>query len=249
MRIISWNVNGLRARLKQGFDHTIKQLKPDILCIQETRARRDQLPGVLLACIDPYFSIHTKPGYAGSSIFIYNKELKPFLFVDDFPDNDEPGRVSILDFKDFKLINAYVPNSGQRLEKLPHRVEWQEKLKKYIESQMKPVIYCGDINCAPALIDCNVNVKAGTSHQERTAHKEILELGMVDVWRELNPTTKQFTWYSNQYNSKEQNRGMRIDAFIISKELMPQVEAVEQIQDIELIAGSDHVPIVLDINI
>lgn len=247
MRIVSWNVNGLRARLKQDFDKAIEVLKPDILCIQETRAKPDQLPVNLLMDYHHYFSIHNKPGYAGATTF--TKE-EPFLAVDDFPENDEPGRVSILDFKDFKLINAYVPNAGQQLERLDHRIEWQEKLENYIKSQMKPVIYCGDLNCAYKQIDVGApSVKSGVSLKERGAFQKILKIGMVDAYRELYPDTIQYTWFSNFTKHEEVKNGMRIDAFIISKELMPLVRDVTHIYNEELVCNSDHVPIVLDIDL
>lgn len=250
MRILSQNVNGLRARLKAGFENTIAVIKPDILCIQETRATPEQLPVSFLKQYNSYFSMHNKAGYAGATTFMVNPDIPlPFLHVDDFPDNDEPGRVSICDFKDFKLINAYVPNSGQHLEKIDHRVEWQKKLAAYIATQVKPVIFCGDINCAPKAIDTGCpSVKSGCSFQERNAYQDMLDLGMVDVFRELHPGKTEYTWYSN-FSKGNKLRGMRIDAFIISKELLPLVEAIEHIQDDSLIAGSDHVPVILDINI
>lgn len=253
MKIVTWNVNGLRARIKAGFEKTIAELQPDILCVQETRAKPDQLPTSVLKNCNSYFSIHNKAGYAGATTFIYNDEISPLtpvLHLDDFPGNDEPGRVSILDFKDFKLINAYVPNAGQRLERLDHRVEWQKKLEAYIAAQAKPVIYCGDLNCAHQKIDVgSPTIKSGVSFQERTAFQNILDLGLVDVFRHLNPTKVEYTWFSTQFKSKPVNRGMRIDSFIISQELLPNVVSIQQIQDDGLIAGSDHVPVVLEINI
>lgn len=250
MRIVSWNVNGSRARLKAGMEETITVLKPDILCLQETRAKPEQLPHSFISKYNSYFSLHNKAGYAGATTFMINPDIPlPFLHVDDFPDNDEPGRVSICDFKEFKLINAYVPNSGQHLEKIDHRVEWQKKLRKYIADQVKPVIFCGDINCAPAQIDTGCpSVKSGCSFQERNAYKDIIGLGMIDVFRGLYPARTEYTWYSN-FSKGNKLRGMRIDAFIISKELMPLVTSIQQIQDDTLICGSDHVPLVLDINI
>lgn len=248
MRIVSHNVNGARARLKANYEAAIAKLDPDILCIQETRARPDQLPKVLFNnAYKATYSIHSKPGYAGATTFC---KAAPFLHTDDFPGNDEPGRVSISDFKSFKLINAYVPNSGQRLEKIEHRMEWQKKLATYISQQMKPVIFCGDINCAPLPIDTACpSIKAGCSFQERSAYQDLLNLGLVDVFRELNPNKAEYTWFSNTHDSRAANRGMRIDAFIISKELLPFVTDMRHIYDPELICGSDHNPILLEINI
>jgi exodeoxyribonuclease-3 len=249
VRLLTWNVNGLRARIKQGFSEAINELKPDILCIQETRARPEQLPAGLLSDYIGYYSIHKKAGYAGATTFI-RKDMEPFLHVDDFPENDEPGRVSILDFKDFKLINAYVPNAGQRLEKMDHRILWQKKLEDYVADQVKPIIYCGDFNCAHKPLDVGApSVKSGVSFQERGAFQRVLDYGLVDAWRELHPEVQQYTWFSVQFNSKPVNRGLRIDSFIVSQELMPLVQNCLIVQDDELVCGSDHCPVILDINI
>lgn len=249
VRIVSQNVNGVRARIKGGLEAAVKELNPDILCLQEFRARPDQVPKSFLADYVGYFSIHQKPGYAGAATFVRKDLAQPFLALDDYVGGNETGRVSILDFRDFKLINSYSPNSGQHLEKLDRRVEWQQGLCEYIRSLPKPVILCGDLNVAPLKIDNNTQSRAGTSFQERKAFQDILDLGCADVFRELNPNTQQFTWFSNQYNSREQNKGMRLDQFVISQELMPKVTNMQHIYDDHLIAGSDHIPIVLDIEI
>ena len=249
LKILSWNVNGIRARIKQGFEDAIKEMDPDIICLQEVRAKPNQLPADFLKGYVGYYSIHAKPGYAGAATFVKKELIQPFLAVDDFPDGDETGRVSILDFKDFKLINSYSPNSGQRLEKLDHRLDWQRKLYYYIKDQMKPVILCGDLNVAPLKMDNNTSSRPGTSFGERKAFQDILDLGMADVFREQNPNLVQYTWFSNQYNSREQNKGMRLDEFVVSQELMPQIEHMGHIYEDALICGSDHVPIVLNINI
>lgn len=251
MKILSWNVNGCRARLKAGLETVLDELRPDIFCMQETRAKPDQLPKSFLDKYYSYFSLHEKAGYAGSTIFI-DKEagFEPLFFQDDFPARNEPGRVSICDFRYFKLINAYVPNSGQRLEKLDHRVAWQKELTTYVESQLKPVIYCGDFNVAYEPLDVGAtNVKAGTSYAERNAHREIFKLGLVDAWRHFNPTKKEYTWFSNQYDSRAQNRGMRIDSFVVSEELLPQIKSIEILQAPEIVIGSDHSPVLMDINL
>lgn len=248
LRIISWNVNGVRARIKGGLEEMVAETKPDILCLQEFRARPEQLPKGFLPGYTGYYSIHNKPGYAGSATFVRNDICQPFLAVDDFPDGDEPGRVSILDFKDFKLINSYSPNSGQRLEKLEHRLAWQEKLHRYIAGQFKPVILCGDLNVAPLKCDNNTQSKAGTSFGERKAFQDILDLGMTDVYRHLNPDKTEFTWFSNQYDSRAKNRGMRIDEFVISDSIVPNVTTMFHINDEKLICGSDHNPILMEID-
>lgn len=249
MKIFSQNVNGVRARIKGGLEAAIKEVDPDIICLQEFRARPDQVPKSFLEGYVGYYSIHQKPGYAGAATFVRATLPQPFLAVDDFPDGEEPGRVSILDFKDFKLINSYTPNSGQNLEKLEHRIEWQNRLCSYIQQQMKPVILCGDLNVAPLKIDTNTKSRAGTSFAERKAFQDILDLGYADVFRERNPNIAEYTWFSNQYNARESNKGMRLDQFVIANELMPQVTAMYHCYSDHLIAGSDHVPIILEIDI
>lgn len=249
MRIVSWNVNGLRARIKYGFEEAINELNPDILCIQETRARPDQLPRSFLGGYNAFYSIHDRPGYAGATTFVRKTVDQPLLAIDDYPGGDERGRVSILDFKRFKLINSYSPNSGQRLEKLERRIEWQAGLANYIGGLPKPCILCGDLNVAPTLLDNNTNSRAGTSNAERTAFQDILGLGYSDVFRTLNPKEVQYTWFSNQYKGREVGKGMRLDHFVASNELLPAVKSMYHVYDDKLICSSDHVPIVLDIEI
>lgn len=248
MLIVSQNVNGVRARIKNGFEKAVAKLNPDILCIQEFRARPDQIPTNFLSDYVPYHSIHTKPGYAGASTFVRKDLTQPFLAVDNMGMEDETGRVCILDFKEFKLINAYVPNAGQRLEKLDARIAWQNKLEEYIRRQMKPVILVGDLNVAPTTIDNNTNSKAGVSFGERLAFQKILDLGMVDVFRTRNPEKVEYTFFSNQFKSRENNKGMRIDEFVISGDLLYKVEDMGHHYEDDLICGSDHVPIYMKIN-
>lgn len=248
LKILTWNVNGCRARLKAGLENTLKEIQPDVFCMQETRAKPDQLSPIFLEKYQSYFSIHKNPGYAGSSIFLSQSMPPPLLFKDDFPEGDETGRVSICDFKYFKLINAYVPNAGSQLEKIRYRIEWQEKLKDYISKQLKPVIYCGDLNCAHKSIDVgSPTIKNGVSFQERNAFQDVLDLGLVDAWRYFNPEKIEYTWFSNQ--SKSRTRGMRLDSFIVSEELLPLITNIEIIQDEKLAAGSDHSPVLLEINL
>lgn len=248
MYIVSQNVNGVRARIKGGFEKMVAELNPDIMCIQEFRARPGQVPQSFLSDYTAYHSIHERPGYAGASTFVRKDIDQPFLAVDTMGLEDETGRVSILDFKEFKLINAYVPNAGQRLEKLNARLAWQEKLEAYIKAQLKPVILVGDLNVAPHKMDNNTNSKAGTSFGERQAFQRILDIGMTDVFRHFNPDTVEYTFFSNQFKSKENNKGMRIDEFVISDELVPKVESMGHLSDDKYVCGSDHVPIFMKIN-
>lgn len=249
MLIISQNVNGVRARIKNGFEKVMTQLNPDILCIQEFRAREDQIPKSFLSGYVGYHSIHDKPGYAGASTYVRKDLTQPYLAVDNMGMGDEKGRVSILDFKEFKLINAYVPNAGQRLEKLNDRLAWQEKLTAYISAQMKPVILVGDLNVAPLKMDNNTKSMAGVSFGERQAFQQILDLGMTDVFRHFYPDKVEYTFFSNQYNAREKNKGMRLDEFVISDELLSKVTGMGHISAPEHICGSDHNPIFMSISL
>ena len=252
LRIFSQNCNGLRARIRYGFEKTIDELKPEVICLSEVRANASQIPKTFLPDYEKYFSVHNTPGYAGAAIFVRSDIPKPLFILDDFPENDEPGRVCIADFKYFKLISAYVPNSGGKLEKLDNRMAWQDKLHKYVQnvSQLKPVIYTGDLNCAPTKFDTACpTVRAGCSSRERQAFKDLLDLGMKDVYRELRPNEHGYTWYSNTYDSRAAGNGMRIDHFIISNELMGGVHDCNVINDDKFICKSDHNPIVLDIDL
>lgn len=249
IKILSWNVNGLRARLKAGFAEAMKEIDADIICIQETRAKQDQLPATLLGYHKGYYSVHTKAGYAGATTFV-RRGMEPLLHVDDFPTGNEPGRVSICDFRRFKLINAYVPNSGMRLEKLDARLGWQSQLESYIKDQFKPVILCGDLNVAPELIDIGAkNVKAGTSLAERNAFKDITNIGMFDAYRMVHPEKIQYTWFSYYGNARESNKGLRLDTFVLSDELRSELVSCDVITEPHLICGSDHLPVLMEINL
>lgn len=248
MRIISWNVNGLRARLKAGFEDSIRKMNPDILCIQETRAKPTQLPVDLIPGYLAQYSIHDKAGYAGATIF--SRIAPPLKFSDDFDNGHEKGRVGIAEYKDFILINAYVPNAGQNLEKIEHRLGWHGNLFEFIAAQSKPIIYCGDLNCAPQPMDSGCKyVKCGVSPQERGAFAQVLKYGMTDVFRKLHPTDVEYTWFNNRIKPRNLTQGMRIDSFIVTDELLPRVNSIKHIYDDDLICGSDHVPVLLDINI
>ncbi len=250
MNILIFNVNGLRARLKYGLEKMIAEIDADIVCFQESRAKPNQVSASLFADYNHYWSIHDKAGYAGTLTLIKKNLSKPLSFKQDFSNNAEPGRVGIFDFNSFQLINAYVPNAGLKLERLDKRIEWQAKLAAHVSSQSKPIIYCGDLNCAHKQIDVgSPTIKSGVTPQERKAFQDILDLGLVDIFRERHPKKVEYTWYSRQFKSKAVNRGMCIDKFIISKELVHLVQEVKIIQDEELTCMSDHQPVLLTINL
>lgn len=247
MKILSWNVNGIRARIKQGFNDVIEELKPDIICIQEFRARENQLPKDFLIEFNPYHSIHERAGYAGSSIYINIECARPINFFNDYIDGNETGRVCILEFENFYLISSYSPNSGGKLEKLDRRIEWENGLTKYLSTLNKLIILCGDLNCAPTTKDAGIWCLAGCSPEERKAFRDKEDLGLVDVFRRLNPLDIDYTWFSNR--SKIKDKGLRLDEFLISEELMTKVINFKHIHDENLVCGSDHIPILLEVNI
>lgn len=245
MKILSWNVNGIRARIAQGFGKAIEEMNPDIICIQEVRANEKQLPKDFLSEYNHYHSIHQKAGYAGSSIFVKKELPAPISVKTDYDNGSETGRVCILEFENFILIGSYSPNSGQNLEKLHRRVEWETGLTEFMRNQVKPIILCGDLNVAPEKQDAGIWCLAGCSPEERKAFKEKLDLGMVDVFRYLNPTKIDYTWFSNR--SKTKVKGLRLDQFVVSKELCSRIQSIEHLHNDNLVCGSDHIPIILNI--
>lgn len=247
MKIVSQNVNGLRARITQGFNKAIEEMNPDIICLQEVRANEKQLPKDFLSGYNHYHSIHQKAGYAGSSIFVKKELPAPISVKTDYDNGIEVGRVCILEFENFVLIASYSPNSGQSLEKLPRRVEWENGLIEYMKNQTKSIILCGDLNVAPEKKDAGVWCLAGCSPEEREAFKKKLDLGMVDVFRYFNPTKIDYTWFSNR--SKTKIKGLRLDEFLISEKLMEKVISFRHIHEANLVNGSDHIPIELNINL
>lgn len=247
MKIISQNVNGLRARITQGFNKAVEEMNPDIICLQEVRANEKQLPKDFLSTYNHYHSIHQKAGYAGSSIFVKKEVPAPINFWCDYDGGVESGRVCILEFEKFLLISSYSPNSGGQLEKLDRRIEWENGLTKYMKNQIKPIILCGDLNVAPEKKDAGIYCLAGCSPEERAAFKKKLDLGMIDVFRHLNPIKIDYTWFSNR--DKTKTKGLRLDQFVVSKDLSPAIKNISHIHGANLVCGSDHIPISLEIDI
>jgi len=254
VKIISWNVNGLRARIKAGFENTIKQLDPDIICIQETRCTPAQLPKGFLDTYWQCINDHDKAGYAGCGTWI----KKSFCSQDEASGcaiSGQNGRALANTFNGrFNLVNAYVPNSGLKLERLKERIAWhQDFLSDMQELQENglPLIYLGDLNCAITPADVGSKyIKSGTTDQERGEFVKLNRaLGIFDIWRKWNLHTPMYTWFSNQHDSKSVNRGMRIDYFLVSHELESAVKKIDIIQDNELVCGSDHQILLMEVEI
>lgn len=248
---MTFNVNGLRARIKAGFPSKefLEKYDPDIICLQETRAKPAQIPTPFLYNYQCYSSIHEKSGYAGAWTFVKDGFERPSIHMDKLPFGDfkETGRVSILDFKRFKLINSYSPNAGSRLEKIQNRIAFEKALYSYVEdsSAFKPVILCGDLNVAPGFDDCNIKVQAGRSPAEISAVNKYERLNMIDGWKWLNadkPT--EFTFFSNMYEARAENKGMRLDHFRVDPGRL-HLKSCDILHDWHF--GSDHTPVLMEV--
>lgn len=263
LKICSWNVNGIRAVLKKGFLDFIKEEKPDILCIQETKAQREQVEIDLPEYIE-YWNSAKKKGYAGTAIFTKTKpisvrndiELKDedlSCLRDSFGDGNNEGRVLTLEFEKFFLINVYTPNSKRELTRLDYRQNcWDLLFLKYIKSleKEKPVIFCGDLNVAHTEIDLT-NPKQnehthGFTKEEREGFDKILEAGFIDTFRLFNKEGGNYTWWSPFRKARDRNIGWRIDYFVASKKLKNNIKSAFILKEIK---GSDHCPIGIDLEI
>ncbi len=254
MRIITWNVNGFRAVLKKGFDEYFTRMDPDIFCIQETKMQPEQLE-YSKDGYDVFLHSAVKKGYSGTGTF-YREDLKSRLLGISTGIGEghlDEGRVTTLEFDTFFIVNCYVPNAQDKLARIGYRMEFEDDLRNYMISldKIKPVIYCGDLNVAHTEIDLkNPGPNAGNagfSDQERGKMTELLESGFTDVWRHFNPdVTGVYSWWSYRFNARANNAGWRIDYFIVSDRI------VEKIRDISIDTetyGSDHCPVVMDIDI
>lgn len=249
MKFISWNVNGIRACKQKGFDDFFKEIDADFFSIQETKCQEGQIDlnieGYYL-----YMNSAIKKGYSGTIIYAKHKPLNVFYGIGiDGKYNDE-GRVITLEYDNFYLVNAYVPNAQEELKRLDFRMQYENDLREYLLSLNKPVIYCGDLNVAHERIDIknpDSNTKnPGFSIEERTKFSELLNAGFKDTFRELYPDTVKYSWWSYRFNARANNAGWRIDYFVVSNSIMDKVIDSKIHNEI---FGSDHCPVELDIEI
>ncbi len=250
MKLISWNVNGLRACITKGFLDFFNEEKADVFALQETKLQPHQI-NLELDGYYQYWHSAEKKGYSGTAVFC--KE-KPISVVYDFENEDHPkeGRVITLEFQNYYFVNAYVPNSKEELARLDYRMIWEKDLQNHLTklNERKPVIYTGDMNVAVEEIDLK-NPKTnrknpGFSDEERQQMRVLLSLGFIDTFRKLYPEKVEYSWWSYRFNSRAKNAGWRIDYFITSKSLE------EKIKDSKIytqIFGSDHCPVGLEIDI
>lgn len=251
MKLISWNVNGLRACLNKGFLDTFRALDADVFCLQETKLQAGQLE-LELEGYHQYWNYAQKKGYSGTAVFCRQAPLSVRYGMDQ-EEHDTEGRLITLEFEHFYLVCCYTPNAQQELKRIDYRMQWEDDLLNYLQSldREKPVVYCGDLNVAHQEIDLK-NPKtnrgnAGFSDQERGCMTRLLENGFTDSFRLLYPDrTEAYSWWSYRFHAREKNAGWRIDYFIVSDRLAPQITGA----DIHsTILGSDHCPVELDLDL
>ena len=252
MKLISWNVNGIRACLKKGFAESFKQLDADIFCIQETKCQPEQIE-LEFEGYTSYWNSAEKKGYSGTAIFTKQKPLNVTYGI-GIEEHDKEGRVITLEFEKFYMVDIYTPNSKRELERLDYRQIWEDVIRKYLLklNETKPVIMCGDLNVAHKEIDLK-NPKtnrhnAGFTDEERQKMTELLDAGFTDSFRYLYPDKENaYSWWSYMGHAREKNVGWRIDYFIVSKSIENQIKENKKDKWQIEIMGSDHCPVGLEI--
>ena len=255
MKLISWNVNGLRANITKGFETFFKQIDADIFCIQETKMQEEQIDITIqniLKKYKQYWNSALKKGYSGTAVSSKKVPINVTYGI-GIEEHDKEGRIITLEFEKFFLVNCYTPNSKKGLERLDYRMLWEDEIKKYLIKldKIKPVIYCGDLNVAHEEIDLKnpkTNRKsAGFTDEERNKMTELLKMGFTDTFRYLYPEKENaYSWWSYMSNAREKNVGWRIDYFIVSKSIEIQIQDSMIYSEV---LGSDHCPIGLEIKI
>ena len=249
MKIVSWNVNGLRACMTKGFADFFQEADADLFAIQETKMQPEQMSEEMkFAGYHLYMNSAEKKGYSGT--LVYTKEEPISVTMDIEGDIVKEGRVITLEYPEFYFVCAYVPNSKEGLARLSYRMEWEELLKKHllILNKKKPVIYTGDLNVAHEEIDIknpsSNHKNAGFSNEEREKMTLLLASGFKDTFRELYPKEIKYSWWSYRFHAREKNAGWRIDYFLVSDCLM---EKVSDSQIFDTVQGSDHCPIGMEV--
>lgn len=250
MKLISWNVNGLRAVVKKDFVKIFQDLDADIFSIQETKLQEGQID-LELPGYHQYFFYAQKKGYSGTAIFTKEEPLNVQKGL-GIPEFDDEGRTLILEFPKFYLIDSYTPNSQQNLKRLDYRMRYDDALRDYMNelATKKPVILCGDLNVAHEEIDLKndkTNHKnPGFSDEERNKFTELLNSGFIDSFRSLHPDEEKYSWWSYRFNARKNNAGWRIDYFVVSNNGKDLIQKADILNDIY---GSDHCPIELDLTL
>ena len=249
MKFISWNVNGIRAVIKKGFYDFVSEHDPDILCIQETKAHKEQVDLQLDNYPYRYWNSAVKKGYSSTAIF---SKIKPIDVVNDMgiEEHDSEGRVITMELDTYYLVTVYTPNAKRELLRLDYRTKWDKDFLKFIKKleEKKPVIFCGDLNVAHTEIDLK-NPKTnhfnpGFTDEERKGFSNIINKGFIDTFREFEKGGDHYTWWSYMFQARKRNIGWRIDYFCISKSLKSQLVNSYILKDV---LGSDHAPVVMEI--
>ena len=248
MKLISWNVNGLRACEAKGFSDIFRQMDADVFCLQETKLQAGQLdlqfPGY-----QSYWNYADKKGYSGTAVFTRQEPLS-VTYGMGIDEHDHEGRVITLEFPQFYLVCCYTPNSQDGLRRLDYRMTWENDFRNYLLQldQKKPVVLCGDLNVAHEEIDLKNpktnHFSAGFSDQERQAFTDLLSSGFADTFRTLYPEQVTYSWWSYRFQARQKNVGWRIDYFVVSNRLMESVADAKIHTDV---LGSDHCPVELDL--
>ena len=250
MKLISWNVNGLRSVLRKSFLDYLAEERPDILCLQETRAEPDEVEQLWPVTYTTYWNAAQKKGYSGTAIFTRHRPLqvKPGIGA---AEHDCEGRVLTAEYPEFFLVNVYVPNSQRELTRLAYRQQWDHEFLRYLKKleRKKPVIFCGDLNVAHTEIDL-ANPKAnlrnhGFTPEERAGFSAFLKAGFIDTFREFEPRGGHYTWWSPMAGARDRNVGWRIDYFLISAPLRPRLKRAFIRCNV---MGSDHCPVGIEIS-
>ncbi len=250
MKLVSWNVNGIRAVLTKGFEDFFKKIDADIFCIQETKCQEGQVE-LEFDGYKSYWNSAEKKGYSGTAIFT-KKEPLSVKYGIGIEEHDKEGRVITLEFDNFYMVDIYTPNSKRELERLDYRQIWEDEIRKYLLGldKVKPVIMCGDLNVAHKEIDLK-NPKtnthnAGFTIEERNKMTQLLDAGFIDTFRYLYPDKPDcYSWWSYMRKAREKNVGWRIDYFIVSDRLKNKIKEANIYQDV---MGSDHCPVGLEID-
>lgn len=251
LKLISWNVNGLRANLKKGFMDYFDEIDADMFCMQETKMEQGQAEVATPKHIQ-FWNSANKKGYSGTAIFTKQEPISVFYGI-GIQEHDNEGRVITLEYEKFYLVTCYTPNSKSELERLDYRQVWEDEFRNYLKKldEKKPVILCGDLNVAHKEIDLK-NPKtnrrsAGFTDEERNKFTQLLDAGFVDTFRHLYPEKEgAYTWWSYFGKARERNTGWRIDYFVVSERLKDKIVKAEIHSEI---MGSDHCPVMIELDI
>ncbi len=251
IKLISWNVNGLRACMDKGFMEFFRQTDPDIFCVQETKLQEGQIE-LEIEGYHQFWNYAVKKGYSGTAVFTRIKPVASSCGI-GAEEHDNEGRVITLEFESFYLVNVYTPNSKRELERLDYRMKWEDDFRAYLKQleQKKPVVLCGDLNVAHKEIDLknpkSNRTSAGFTDQEREKFSQLLDNGFVDTFRAIYPDkTDAYTWWSYMFKAREKNAGWRIDYFCVSECVKDKINDAYIYSET---MGSDHCPVGLEIEL